>query len=135
MDFYATQKDQCTDLCAQSLKLFNQHPEWQYVHDTDTRRFIRLDPERNYRSNEFSAFVSSKGCKLERTPSRDKLAGGVAERAVGVVIAKTNVAMLSPDNPVPQIYWNLAMTYACDTASYNFSKVIVRPLDSIKLCL
>ena len=32
--------------------------------------------------------------------------------------------MLSPDNPVPQIYWDLAMTYACDTASYNFSKVI-----------
>ena len=43
---------------------------------------------------------------------------------MGVIIAKTNVAMLSPDNPVPQIYWDLAMTYACDTASYNFSKVI-----------
>ena len=111
------------ELCAQSLKLFNQHPEWQYVHDTDTRRFIRLDPERNYRSNEFSAFVSSKGYQLERSPSRDKHAGGVAERPVGVIVAKTNVAMLSPDNPVPQIYWDLAMTYACDTASYNFSKV------------
>ena len=104
------------ELCAQSLKLFNQHPEWQYVHDTDSRRFIRLDPERNYRSNEFSAFVSSKGYELERTPSRDKLAGGVAERAVGVIVAETNVAMLSPDNPVPQIYWDLAITYACDTA-------------------
>ena len=112
------------ELCAQSLKLFNQYPEWQYVHDTDTRRFIRLDPERNYRSNEFSGFVSSKGYQLERTPPRDKHAGGVAERAVGVIVAKTNVAMLSPDNPVPQIYWDLAMTYACDTASYNFSKVI-----------
>ena len=112
------------ELCAQSLKLFNQHPEWQYVHDTDTRRFIRLDLERNYRSNEFSAFVSSKGYQLERTPSRDKHAGGVAERAVGVIVAEINVAMLSPDNPVPQIYWDLAITYACDTASLNFSKVI-----------
>ena len=112
------------ELCAQSLKLFNQHPGWQYVHDTDTRRFIRLDPKRNIRSNEFLAFVSSKGHELERTPSRDKHTGGVAERAVGVIVAKTNAAMLSPDNPVPQIYSDLAMTYACDAASYNFSKVI-----------
>ena len=112
------------ELCEQSLKLFNQHPEWQYVHDTDTRRFIRLDPEKNYRSLEFEAFVASKGYSLERTPPRDKHAGGVAERAVGVIVAKTNVAMLSPDNPVPQSYWDLAMIYACDTASYNFSSVI-----------
>ena len=61
--------------------------------------------------------LAPKGYQLERTPSRDKHAGGVAERAVGVIVAKANVAMLSPDNPVPQIYWDLAMTYACDTAS------------------
>ena len=66
--------------------------------DTDTRQFIRLDPEWNYRSFEFQAFVSSKGYSLERTPPRDKHAGGVAERAVGVIVAKINVAMLSPDN-------------------------------------
>ena len=72
------------ELCEQSTKLFNQHPEWQYVHDTDTRRFIRLDPERNYRSFEFQAFATSKGYSLERTPPRDKHAGGVAERAVGI---------------------------------------------------
>ena len=105
------------ELCAQSLKLFNQHPEWQYFHDTDTRRFIRLDPERNYRSNKFSAFVSSKGYQLERTPSRDKHAGGVAERAVGLIVAKTNVAMLSPDNPVPQIYWDLVFMLCIHTSS------------------
>ena len=32
--------------------------------------------------------------------------------------------MLSPDIPVPQSFWDLAMKYACDTASYNFSTVI-----------
>ena len=70
------------ELCEQSNKLFTQHPEWQYVHDTDTRRFIRLDPENNYRSFEFLAFASSKGYSLERTPARDKHAGGVSERAI-----------------------------------------------------
>ena len=112
------------ELCVQSDKLFTAHPDWKYVHDEDTRRFIRLDPERNYRSYEFLAFASSKGYSLERTPARDKHAGGVAERQVGHIVAKTNVAMLSPDNPVPQSYWNLAMSYACDTASYNYNSVI-----------
>ena len=112
------------ELCEQSNKLFTQHPEWQYVHDTDTRRFIRLDPENNYRSFEFLAFASSKGYSLERTPARDKHAGGVSERAIGIITAKTNVAMLSPDVPVPQSFWDFAMKYACDTASYNFSKII-----------
>ena len=100
------------------------NPQWGYVDDDDLRRYIRLDPEKNYRSYEFLAFASSQGYSLERTPSRDKHAGGVAERAVGVIVAKTNVAMLSPDNQVPQSYWDLAMSYACDTASFNFSKVI-----------
>jgi hypothetical protein len=111
------------ELCEQSNKLFTQHPEWQYVHDTDVRRFIRLDPERNYRSFEFLAFAASKDC-LERTPARDKHARGIAERAVRCIVAKTNVAMSSPDTPIPQSFWDYAMKYACDTASYNFNTVI-----------
>ena len=72
----------------------------------------------------FCAFASSNGYSLERTPARDKQAGGIAERAVGHIVAKTNVAMLSPDIPVTQSFWDLAMKYACDKASYNFSTVI-----------
>ena len=112
------------ELCEKSLILFNQHPEWKYLHDTDTRRFIRLDAESSYRSLEFLAFVASVGYSLERTPVRDKHAGGIAERAVGVIVAKTNVAMLSANTTVPQSFWDFAMSYACDTHSYNYSSVI-----------
>ena len=112
------------ELCEKSIILFQQHPEWSYLHDTDTRRFIRLDAESSYRSMEFLAFASSLGYKLERTPVRDKHAGGIAERSVGVIVSKTNVAMLSANTPVPKTFWDFAMSYACDTHSYNFSSVI-----------
>ena len=71
----------------------------QYVNDTDTRRFIRVDPEHNYKSFEFLAFASLKGYSLVRTPARDKHARGIAERAVGHIVAKSDVEMLSPDIP------------------------------------
>ena len=123
------------ELCQQSRILFMKHPEWAALDDNDTRRviqlddvemrrFIRLDSESSYRSIEFLAFVSALGYTLERTPVRDKHAGGIAERAVGVVVAKTNVAMLSPNTPVPQAFWDWAMTYATDTLSYNFNSTI-----------
>ena len=112
------------ELCEKSLILFNQHPEWKYRNDDDPRRFIRLDSESSYRSLEFLAFVASVGYQLERTPVRDKHAGGIAERAVGVMVSKTNVAMLSANTPVPQKFWDFAMSYACETHSFNFSRVI-----------
>ena len=90
------------ELCTKSLLLFNQHPEWKYRSENDPRRFIRLDAESSYRSLEFLAFVASIGYQLERTPMRDKHAGGIAERAIGVIGSKTNVAMLSSNTPVPQ---------------------------------
>jgi hypothetical protein len=78
-----------------------------------TRR--RADRERRSQSR-----TSSIGYNLERTPVRDKHANGVAERTV----AKTNVAMMSPNPTVPQSYWDFAMAYACDTHSYSYSSVI-----------
>ena len=112
------------ELCQQSRMLFLQHPDWTTNASREQVRFIRLDSEKNYRSEEFLAFTSSIGYNLERTPVRDKHANGVAERTVGLISAKTNVAMMSPTPRVPQSYWDFAMAYACDTHSYNFSSVI-----------
>jgi hypothetical protein len=46
----------------------------------------------------------SLGYRLERTPERDKHANGVAERTVGVIAVKTNIAMLYPFPSVPSKY-------------------------------
>ena len=112
------------ELCQQSRMLYLQHPDWTTNASTEQKRLIRLDSESNYRSEEFFAFTSSIGYNLERTPVRDKHANGIAERTVGLISAKTNVAMMSPTPRVPQSYWDFAMAYACDTLSYNFSSVI-----------
>ena len=112
------------ELCQQSRMLFLQHPAWTTNASPEQQRFIRLDSESNYRSEEFLAFTSSIGYNLERTPVRDKHANGIAERTVGLISAKTNVAMMSPKPRVPQSFWDFAMAYACDTHSYNYSSVI-----------
>ena len=119
-----TRNRSAEELCMKTRTLFLQHPEWRMNSSTSQVRFIRLDSESNYRSEEYLEFVSELGYKIERTPVRDKHAGGVSERAVGLISAKTNVAMMTPDPPVPQKFWDYAMTYACDTQSYNFCSVI-----------
>jgi hypothetical protein len=112
------------ELCEKSKQLFMQNPQWVTDSSAEVRRFIRLDAESNYRSIEFLTFASSIGYTLERTPVRDKHAGGIAERAVGVISAKTNIAMMAPVPHVPNSFWDYAMAYACDTQSYNYSSVI-----------
>ena len=96
------------------------HPWWR---DPAVRcdRFIRVDPEKCYLSEEFAACVSAFGYRIERTPPRDKHANGVAERSVQTIETKTNIAMLAPTPPVPQKFWDLAMAYACTTHSFNYN--------------
>ena len=65
-----------------------------------------LVAENNYRSELFRDFSHSIGYALERTPVRDKHANGVAKRSVGIITAKTNVAMLTPDIQVPPMFWD-----------------------------
>ena len=115
---------EASELCDKTELLFLQHPEWASSASKCQVRFVRLDSESNYRSVEFLKLVSKLGYKLERTPVRDKPAGGIAERAVGLISAKTNIAMMTPEPPVPQKFWDYAMAYACDTQSYNYSSVI-----------
>ena len=112
------------ELCQQARMLFLQNPDWHTNASREQVRFIRLDSESNYRSVEFLAFTSSIGYNLERTPVRDKHAGGVAERTVGLISAKTNVAMMSPTPRAPQFTWDYAMLYTCVTLSFNYSSKI-----------
>jgi hypothetical protein len=98
--------------------------QWAANLDITQRRFFRVDAESNYRSQEFASFLAERFYKIEKTTSRDKHAGGVAERTVGVIAEKTSVAMISPVPPVPQKYWELAMTYAGITMGFNFSSAI-----------
>ena len=119
-----TSSREAKELREKSELLFLQHPERKFNASRAQMRFIRLDAESNYRSADFLTFTSKLGYKLERTPVRDKHAGGVAERAVGLVSAKTIIAMMTPNPQVPGIFWDYAMTYAYDTLSYNFSSVI-----------
>ena len=119
-----TKTREAHELCKQVRMLFLQKPDWKAHQSREQTRFIRLDSEGNYSSEEFLALASSFEYNLERTPVRDKHANGIAERSVGLITAKTNVAMMSPTPQVPQSFWDFAMAYACDTHSYNFSSVI-----------
>ena len=113
-----TKDRSASELCHQISVFFVLHPSWQTPYE-GVDRFIRVDAENNYRSHEFHDVLSAFGYRHERTPARDKHANGVAERSVGVIAVKTNIAMLAPSPPVPQIFWDLAMAYACTTHSFN----------------
>ena len=76
-----------------------------------------MDPEKSYQSDTVPFFICAMGYKIERTPPRDKYAGGIAECMVGVVTAKTNTAMLEYGAPPSFRYW--AMFKA--TQDLNFS--------------
>ena len=111
------------ELCFQSAKLFDSHPEWRST-GSDIDRFIRVDPELSYRSALFLQHASKYGYRLEGTPARDKHANGVAERSVGTISAKCNLTMLAPRPQVPHKYWDLAFDYCCITAALNYHRKI-----------
>lgn len=105
-------------------KELDKHPEWIVNLDITQRRFFRLDSEAHYRSSAFRSFLTKREYNIEMTPTRDKHAGGIAERTVGLLSEKTNVAMLAPSPSVPNKFWELAMTYASVTLGFNFSPSI-----------
>jgi Reverse transcriptase (RNA-dependent DNA polymerase) len=119
-----TKNRSAPELVEQMTKELDKHPEWAVNLDITQRRFFRVDAESNYRSQEFASFLADRFYKLEKTPSRDKHAGGIAERTVGILSLKTNIAMISPIPNVPDKYWELAMTYAAETLGFNFSEAI-----------
>ena len=135
-----TKTRSAAELCQMISLLFNAHPSWKpnggdssrlIVIENDTPptpvagdRFIRVDAATNYRSTEFQEIAHHFGYRLEHTPPRDKHAGGVAERTVGLITLKANVAMLAPTRPVPISFWDSAVSYACQTQSFSLSSVL-----------
>ena len=117
-------KDRGADeLCKQISALFHSHPEWKpSIQGID--RFIRADAEKSYRSAEFLKCIHGFDYRLEPTPPRDKHANGIAERAVGVISMKCNIAMQPQGIRVPQKYWDLAFEYTCITQAFNYHKAI-----------
>lgn len=118
-----TKNRNATELCTRISSVFNAHPEWKQTGEP-VLRFIRIDPELNYHSEEFRECMHGFGYIVEKTPPRDKHAGGIAERQVGLITAKANIAMLSPTPPTPGKYWDAAMAYACVTQSFNYNSQI-----------
>ena len=53
-----------------------------------------MDSETSYKSANVLSFLAERGYQIEFTSSRDKHAGGIAERMVGLVTAKTNMSMM-----------------------------------------
>ena len=119
-----TKNRSATELVDQLGRELDKHPEWSVNLETNQRRLFRVDAEASYRSQEFTSFLASRFYKIEMTPSRDKHAGGIAERTVGLLSLKTNIAMISPIPNVPNKFWELGMTYAAVTLGFNFSEKI-----------
>ena len=103
------------------------NPSWQYIGSLQqsgpNSRFLRMDSERCYQAKETLYFISSLGYKIESTPPRDKHAGGVAERTVGLVTSKTNTAMQF--SKAPQSYWCWAMYKTTQDLNMSFNKKIM----------
>lgn len=112
------------ELCERIAVFFDMHPAWQTAASPSTPRYVRVDPENNYKSEMFLSLMSKYNYYIEHSPTRDKHAQGLAERSVGMIATKTNVAMLAPKPAVPLKYWCLAMSYACITQSFNYSSRI-----------
>ena len=66
-----------------------------------------MDSETSYKSANVLSFLAERGYQIEFTLPRDKHAGGIAERMVGLVTAKTNAFMM--ENMAPSYMWCWAM--------------------------
>jgi Reverse transcriptase (RNA-dependent DNA polymerase) len=107
------------ELCERIGVFFDMHPAWHTSTSPSTPRYVRIDPENNYKSEEFLRLMAQYKYYIEHSPTRDKHAQGLAERSIGIIATKTNIAMLAPTPAVPLKYWCLAMSYACITMSFN----------------
>ena len=84
------------ELCDRIAVFFDMHPAWLTNTSPYTPRYIRVDPENNYKSE---MFLPQYKYYIEHSPTRDKQAQRIAERLVGVIATKTNIAMMAPTTP------------------------------------
>ena len=81
-----------------------------------------MDSESAYTSEDVLDFAAQRGYKIEFTAPRDKHAGGIAERMVGLVTSKTNSAMM--EYGAPPIFWRWAMFKATQDLNFNYNAKI-----------
>ena len=81
-----------------------------------------MDSETSYKSANVLSFLAERGYQIEFTPPRDKHAGGIAERMVGLVTAKTNTSMM--ENMAPNYMWCWAMFKATQDLNFNYNSKI-----------
>ena len=81
-----------------------------------------MDSETSHKSAEIRSYFSDIGYKIEHMPPRDKHAGGIAERTVGLLTGKTNTAMM--ENMAPKSMWCWAMFKASQDLNFNYSEKI-----------
>ena len=115
---------------------FNSHPEWKnFVGSKITLIDVSAQTLIGTTSltciDAFLEVLSHFGYYREPTAPRDKHANGVAEHTVGLITAKANIAVLAFFSTVPQIYWDLAIDYACTTHSFNYCQKITSPYNLI----
>ena len=89
-------------------------------------RKIKVDMEAEYcQSAEFAEYCHSLSYRIKTSPTLDKHAHGIAERSVGNIVTKANVAMLGNiNNPCPQQFWPDAIEYACHSDGSGFKNKI-----------
>ena len=81
--------------------------------------------EADYQSAEFAEYSHNLSYRIETSPTHDKHAHGIAERSVGKIVTKANVAMLgSINNPCPQQFGPDAIEYACHSDGFGFKNKI-----------
>ena len=113
-----------TELTTNMSELFYAHPDWKPNGSVIDRK-IKVDMEAGYQSAEFREFCHSLGYRIESSPTRDKHAHGVAERSVGNIVTKANIAMLGNiSHPCPQTFWPDAILYACHCDGFGYKNKI-----------
>ena len=77
--------------------------------------------EAGYQSAEFAEYCHSLSYRIETSPTRDKHAHSIAERSVGNIVIKANVAMLGNiNNLCPRQSWPDVIEYACHSDGFGF---------------
>ena len=102
-----TRKRSADEVIKSFTKLWNLNPSW-LVYDAAypdllNSRFIRIDTESAYTSEDILEYTVKRGYKIVFTAPRDKHAGGIAERMVGLLTSKTNSTMMK--NGATPSYW------------------------------
>ena len=79
--------------------------------------------EAGYQSAKFAEYCHSLSYRIETSPTH---AHGIAERSVGNIVIKANVAVLGNiNNLCPQQFWPDAIEYACHSDGFGFKDKIV----------